>query len=69
MNTLAITLLPPNAPTSTHAVFPTASLVYIIGFFVVVVLCLLAFIAMARKIRSKSVREVSSRSRFDKSFD
>jgi signal transduction histidine kinase len=50
MNTLAITLLPPNASTPAHAVFPTASLVYIIGFFVVVVLCLLAFIAMARKI-------------------
>jgi signal transduction histidine kinase len=48
MNTLAITLLPPNTPA--HAAFPTASLVYIIGFFLVVVLCLLVFIAIARKI-------------------
>ena len=61
MNTLAITLLPPNAPTSAHAVFPAASLVYIIGFFVVVVLCLLVFIAMARKILRPAKAEEPAR--------
>ena len=61
MNTLAITLLPPNAPAASHAVFPTASLVYIVGFFVVVVLCLLAFIAMARKMLRPAKAEEAPR--------
>jgi two-component system, NtrC family, sensor histidine kinase HydH len=59
MQTLAIISRLPNAPS--HAAFPTASLVYIIGFFIVVMLCLVAFIAVARKMLKPAKAEEPAR--------